>query len=133
MLALLKMGMVFWVMTLWTLQYLKNKLMNCAEFLHADINAEKQKNYFNNFMTSYGQKSAWSFRSCDSKICFVSIINWWNELIFCRLVQIRKVRNYFIIIGGVWSKMLWPFGLWHSKIFNELSWFFAWLCEFRKA
>ena len=33
-------------------------------------------------------KMAWPFWSWSSKICCITRINWWNELIFCMLIQI---------------------------------------------
>lgn len=37
-------------------------------------------------------KCVWSLRSWDSKIGFISIINWWIQLIFCMLIM---MSSYF--------------------------------------
>ena len=42
----------------------------------------KAKSYFG---YAHGQIWLWPFRSWDSKICYVSRINWWIELIFYML------------------------------------------------
>ena len=46
----------------------------------------KAKSYFNNFLVVVVKSGP--FRSWNSKICCITRINWWSELIFCMLIQI---------------------------------------------
>ena len=46
----------------------------------------KTKSYFNNFLVVVLKSGP--FRSWNSKICCITRTNWWNELIFCMLIQI---------------------------------------------
>ena len=46
----------------------------------------KGKSYFNNFLVMVVKSGP--FRSWNSKICCITRANWWNELIFCMLIQI---------------------------------------------
>ena len=45
------------------------------------------------YMYAYGQTWLWPFMSWDSKICFMSRINWWIGLILCML----EVTNNFCL------------------------------------
>ena len=48
----------------------------------------KAKSFFNNFWVVVVKNGCGSCSSCDSKICCISRIRWWSELIFCMLIQI---------------------------------------------
>ena len=88
----------------------------------------KAKSFSNTFWVIGGQKWVWSFMSWGSKICSVSRMNLWNELIFCMLKQIRKTKSYF---NKYWVDMVkngrglidhgtLKWGVSH-KLFDELS------------
>ena len=50
-----------------------NEWMNWTDFL--DVRVRKAKSYYG---YAHGQIWLWPFRSWDSKICFISRINWWT-------------------------------------------------------
>ena len=90
---------------------------------------------FSWFAPVIAQARAITCASCqglDSKICCISIINWWNELFFCILI-FRKVQDLgklkvTLIIVRACSKIdhgTLKSGVSH-KLFDELSRFFEW-------
>ena len=77
----------------------------------------------------------WSVLSQDSEIGCISRMNWWNELIFCMLVQLRKAKSY---LNDFWVGMIrnrhghlvleTQKSAVSKEWVHEFSWFFAcWL------
>ena len=83
-------------------------------------------------MDGHGQKWVWPVWSQDSKIGSIVRMNWWNELIFCILVQIQEAKSYFDwFLGGLGQNgcgHLVHETLKYAEWVYGLSWFLAdWL------
>ena len=62
--------------------------------------------------------------SQDFKIGCISRMNWWNELIFCTVVQIQESKKLFQWFLGVHGqKWAWSFSSWDPKI----CWISLWI------
>ena len=74
------------------------------------------------------QKWTWPFRTWNSKICSISIMNWWNELFFAYWYKFRKAKSCFYIYWVGMVKNEWglidhwalQWGVSHNW-FDELS------------
>ena len=94
--------------------YLQNKLM--PGFLHVETNLHKLK-LIKIFFGVCGQKWVWPVWSQDSKIGCISRMNWWNELIFCMVVQIQESKQLFQwFLGSPGQKWVGSFSSWGPKI-----------------
>ena len=72
-------------------RFFKNLLFSKKYFLEkksVDANSEKLK-VDRVFLVGHNQKWVWPTCSWDSRIDYVSRMNRWNKLIFCRLVKIH--------------------------------------------
>ena len=90
-------------------------------------------------MGRYSRKWAWTFRSWDCKIFFISRMNQWIELTFYMLIPIQEIWKLLQkFLSGRGQNWAWPFRSRNSKIcipkwIDELSWFFTYWHKVRKA
>ena len=75
-------------------------------------------------LDGHGQKWVWLVWSQDSKIGCISSMNWWNELIFCMVVQIQESKKLFQwFLGEPGQKWAWSVSSWDPKI----CWISLWI------
>ena len=86
--------------------YLQNKSIKLPDILHV---------YTSSHIFSCSKILEWTWskmghRTQDPEIGYISSMNWWNELIFCVVVQIQESSKLFQwFLSGHGQKWAWSF------------------------